>query len=145
MADLRQGVGIKETPKPKTKLKESHSPTPPLPRTLNKSSSYEGSTKGVLVYSLQDLFAEFMKFRHNTFIVRCAYFEIYNDLCYDLLANFEEFGDSLPVCEDPKKGDFFVKGLKEVIVNNYEECMEILKIGEFNRHYAATSMNHQSS
>ena len=83
-----------------------------------------------------------MKFWHNTFIVRCSYFEIYNDLCYDLLANLEEFGDSLPVCEDPKKNDFFVKGLKEIHVNNYEDCMEILKIGEFNRHYAATSMNH---
>jgi hypothetical protein len=49
------------------------------------------------------------------------------------------------VCEDPKKGEFFVKGIKEIIVENYEDCLEILKIGEFNRHYAATSMNHQSS
>lgn len=30
-------------------------------------------------------------------------------------------------------------------MEDFEDCLEILKIGEFNRHYAATSMNHQSS
>lgn len=30
-------------------------------------------------------------------------------------------------------------------METFEDCMEILKLGEYNRHYAATSMNHQSS
>ena len=51
----------------------------------------------------------------------------------------------MPVCEDSKRKDFYVKGLKEFLVNNLDECLDILKNGETNRHYAATSMNHQSS
>lgn len=105
----------------------------------------EMNVKGILIYSLNDLFDQFKRLSSNTFIVRCSYFEIYNDTIYDLLANFDEFGESLNVCEDPKKKDFYIKGLKEIVVDNFEECLEILKIGEFNRHYAATSMNHQSS
>lgn len=81
----------------------------------------------------------------KTFIVRCSYFEIYNDYVYDLLAALEHLDTPMHVCEDSKRKDFYVKGLKEYMVNNLEECLEILKIGETNRHYAATSMNHQSS
>ena len=66
-------------------------------------------------------------------------------MVYDLLADPEEFGDALPVCEDPKKKEFYIKGIHEVIADCFEDCMEILRMGEFNRHYAATSMNHQSS
>ena len=81
----------------------------------------------------------------KTFIVRCSYFEIYNDYVYDLLAALEHLDTPMHVCEDSKRKDFYVKGLKEYMVSNLEECLEILKIGETNRHYAATSMNHQSS
>lgn len=123
------------------------------------------SNKGVLVHSLKELFKEFDRYENvsnnysqveeikgnsdnmksNTFIVRCSYFEIYNDTVYDLLANIDEFDKPLLVCEDSKKKDFYIKGLKQIEVNTLEECMDILKMGEFNRHYAATSMNHQSS
>jgi hypothetical protein len=53
------------------------------------------SVKGTLIYSLQDLFEEFKKRKDNAFIVRCSYFEIYNDQIYDLLANIDEFGEAL--------------------------------------------------
>ena len=38
-----------------------------------------------------------------------------------------------------------VKNLREVIVENLDECLSLLKLGEMNRSYAATKMNHQSS
>ena len=47
--------------------------------------------------------------------------------------------------EDPKKKEFFVKNLREVIVESLEECMALLTLGEQNRSYAETKMNHQSS
>lgn len=53
--------------------------------------------------------------------------------------------DALPVIEDPKRKEFFVKNLNEGIVENLDECLEFLKRGEINRSYAATKMNHQSS
>lgn len=59
-----------------------------------------------------------------------------------MLSEIGDLGEPLHVCEDPKKQEFFVKGIKELIVETFEDCMEILKLGEYNRHYAATSMNH---
>jgi hypothetical protein len=121
---------------------------------------FDNGDKGVLIYSLNELFSEVEKCRlsreefsleeskeqgdvsSNTFIITCSYFEIYNDTVYDLL---NEIDKPIMVCEDPKKKDFYVKGSKQIVVDTLEECMNILKTGEFNRHYAATSMNRQSS
>lgn len=129
--------------------------------TLGNDDSYN---KGVLIYSLNELFNGIDNYVHrspdksfeeskeqgdnmktNTFIVRCSYFEIYNDTVYDLLADINDFDKPLLVCEDPKKKDFYVRGLKKIVVDTLDECLDILKMGEYNRHYAATSMNHQSS
>lgn len=128
--------------------------------TISTVPKFDESNKGVLIHSLNELFSEVDKCRisheefsleeskeqgdisSNTFIITCSYFEIYNDTVYDLLNDIEK---PIMVCEDPKKKDFFVKGSKQIIVDTLEECMNILKMGEFNRHYAATSMNRQSS
>lgn len=31
------------------------------------------------------------------------------------------------------------------MVESYEDCLKLLRLGEFHRHYAETRMNHQSS
>ena len=31
------------------------------------------------------------------------------------------------------------------MVESYEDCLKLLKLGEYHRHYAETRMNHQSS
>jgi len=49
-----------------------------------------------------------------------------------LLSDTKDLGDPLTVCEDPKKQEFYVKGIKEIIVDNFEDCLEILKLGEYN-------------
>ena len=38
-----------------------------------------------------------------------------------------------------------MRGLKEFVVESLEECLNLLQMGEINRHYAETKMNHQSS
>ena len=38
-----------------------------------------------------------------------------------------------------------VRNLNQVIVEDYFECMNLIKLGEMNRSYAQTNMNHQSS
>lgn len=44
---------------------------------------------------------------NKVFIVRCAYFEIYNDQIYDLLQeNFQQKNDPLQVIEDGKVRHF---------------------------------------
>ena len=32
-----------------------------------------------------------------------------------------------------------------MVVESLDECLELLRLGELNRHYAQTKMNHQSS
>ena len=50
--------------------------------------------------------------------------------------------EALQVCEVPKQKEFQVRNLREIIVENLDECVELLKLGEMNRSYAATKMNH---
>jgi Kinesin motor domain len=76
------------------------------------------------------------------YILRCSYFEIYNDALYDLLNPHKElaFSEPLTLQEDIRKREFIVRGLKEYVVESYEECVR--RVGEFHRHYAETRMNH---
>lgn len=62
-----------------------------------------------------------------------------------MLATPERLGDTLMLNEDTKKGDFYIKGVTEESVTSFEEILEWLKLGEDNRHYAQTAMNHSSS
>lgn len=91
-------------------------------------------------------------------MIRCCYFEIYNDSIYDLLIeNPKEMASSEPlqlnedirvsstIIKTLQKKEFIVRGLKEYVVESYEECVKLLRLGEYNRHYAETRMNHQSS
>lgn len=95
------------------------------PLTRNKSESKlqgastiyndEEANKGVLIHSLRELFHQFENYsivnksldedfkeqgnnlKTNTFIVRCSYFEIYNDTVYDLLKDINDFDKPLLV------------------------------------------------
>jgi hypothetical protein len=80
----------------------------------------------------------------RVYIIRCSYFEIYNDAIYDLLNSQKElaFNEPLQLQEDIRKKEFVVKGLKEYVVEGYDDCVKLLKMGEYNRHYAETRMNH---
>ena len=65
---------------------------------------------------------------------------------FDLLnEEFTTTHEALQVVEDPKRKEFLVRNLRECIVENLDECLDLLKLGEMNRSYAATKMNHQSS
>ena len=65
------------------------------------------NSQGVLFYSLKDLFSKVEQDRARTFIIRCSYFEIYNDSIYDLLQEKEEkLSEPLTLNEDMKKKEF---------------------------------------
>lgn len=72
-----------------------------------------------------------------------SYFEIYNDLVFDLL---ESSGDKLKILKD-SSGNNFVKGVRQVFVTSVSEAYKVLMFGENNlrRHISATSLNRTSS
>lgn len=75
------------------------------------------------------------------FLVKCSYFEIYNEHIMDLLD--PEHG-SLLLREDIKKG-VYVEGLTEEITSSAGDLDELMKRGISNRHVGSTSMNERSS
>ena len=97
--------------------------------------------KGILLYSLEDLFGHIKESTERTYCLSCSYLEIYNEQVYDLL---EFSNDALSVNEDPMKG-FYVRGASEHSVTCLEEILKFIDKGEANRKYAATAMNHHSS
>ena len=97
--------------------------------------------KGILLYSLDDLFHHIKNATDRTYCLSCSYLEIYNEQVYDLL---EFNNDVLSVNEDASKG-FYVRGATEHVVSKLEEILKFIQKGESNRKYAATAMNHHSS
>ena len=51
---------------------------------------------------------------------------------------------SLKLGED-KSGNPYVKGVKEMFVTSADEAIKVLRVGQRNRHLAATKLNQQSS
>ncbi|OUM66199.1 hypothetical protein PIROE2DRAFT_6635 [Piromyces sp. E2] len=71
-----------------------------------------------------------------------SYYEIYNEQIYDLINNGEKRSLSLKI--DQNKNNY-VKDLKNVPINSYEDCDNILKQGKLNRRKFSTRLNQSSS
>lgn len=75
------------------------------------------------------------------FLVKCSYFEIYNEHIMDLL---DPNQGSLLIREDIKKG-VYVEGLTEEICSSANDMVDLIRRGVSNRHVGSTSMNERSS
>uniref|UniRef100_UPI00398F44A3 kinesin-like protein KIF20A n=1 Tax=Pristiophorus japonicus TaxID=55135 RepID=UPI00398F44A3 len=89
----------------------------------------------------------FCQEEHIQYSIWVSFFEIYNELTYDLLdtppaANRKR--QTLKLCED-KNGNTYVKDLTWINVSDAEEAWKILKIGRKNQSMASTHMNQNSS
>lgn len=52
---------------------------------------------------------------------------------------------NIPIVEDPKTGEVSLPGLAIVEIRNLGQFIELLQIGEANRHAANTKLNTESS
>lgn len=77
-----------------------------------------------------------------TFLVRCAYLEIYNESILDLLGGDHE--EKHEIKEDPDKG-IYVKNLTTVIIKDVREVERAMLTGAKNRKTGETKMNKESS
>lgn len=80
--------------------------------------------------------------KHNNYLLRVSYLEIYNEEIRDLLV--KEYKYKPEIKERPDKG-IYVKGLSSITVDSYEDIREILKSGRKNRSVGSTLMNADSS
>ena len=114
-------------------------------KSLENLRSQRFSDRGVLILSLDYLFKLINSDREKTYVLRASYFEIYNEQVFDLLRSNFQIEEPLLINEDTQKKDFYVKGLQEEPINSLEDALYYLQLGEENRHYAETVLNHASS
>ncbi|KAA0154797.1 hypothetical protein FNF27_03476 [Cafeteria roenbergensis] len=100
---------------------------------------------GMTVLAIHDCFQRIeraIEEQGAEFHVRVSYLEIYNENILDLLN--PSGGARLTIGHDPVSGPH-VKGLTEEVVLSYDRVIEILRVGERNRHVTSTRLNMASS
>jgi len=104
--------------------------------------------KGLIPRLCDDLFGRISKMQEpgKETAVECAYFEIYNEKVFDLLAAQKGKGEKkgLKVRESPVLGPY-VQGLKTFTVSSFDEVDKLLRQGQKSRHTGGTAMNPVSS
>ncbi|KAK7310757.1 hypothetical protein RJT34_08469 [Clitoria ternatea] len=96
---------------------------------------------GVIPRAVRDVFTKIETMCDREFLIRVSYMEIYNEEINDLLVVENQ---KLQIHESLERG-VFVAGLREEIVNNAEQVLNLIKAGEVNRHFGETNMNVRSS
>ncbi|MCO5557269.1 hypothetical protein L7F22_010830 [Adiantum nelumboides] len=96
---------------------------------------------GVIPLAIHDVFKNLEEAVDREFLLRMSYMEIYNEDIRDLLAPEQT---KLQVHESLERG-IFVAGLREEIVANPEQVLQLLESGEAHRHVGETNMNVHSS
>ncbi len=133
----------------KAPTRVSKSPVPIRPKRIDPTLFLKDESKhdGLLQMGLKDIFNQVASAssKGEKFFVRCSYVEIYNESVFDLLRENAEQELPLSIFEDSKKEEFYIKGATEKIIDTFESALEVLALGEANRHFAATTLNHNSS
>ena len=101
-----------------------------------------GKEPGIIIRIINDLFHEFQNENLDSlYQIQMSYFEIYNEIIYDLLNNKNNF---IEVLNDPQKG-FIISGITKKRINNPIEAYKILIQGNRNRKEGINSFNKNSS
>ncbi|KAI3730987.1 hypothetical protein L1987_62169 [Smallanthus sonchifolius] len=107
--------------------------------TLGKLGKDDASDRGIMVRALEDIISSTSPASDS---VEISYLQIYMESVQDLLAPEKV---NIPIVEDPKNGEVSVPGAAVVNIQNIDDFLHLLQIGEANRHAANTKMNTESS
>ncbi|KAJ0967303.1 hypothetical protein J5N97_024220 [Dioscorea zingiberensis] len=107
--------------------------------TLGQLGKKDKSQCGIMVRALEDILVDISP-AFDT--VSVSYMQLYLESVQDLLAP-EKI--NIPIVEDPKTGEVSLPGLAIVEIRDLGQFLELLQIGEANRHAANTKLNTESS
>jgi hypothetical protein len=113
-----------------------------IPRIIN--SIFDQNKNKSFIINPED---DFDNFRDMKFEIKCSCLEIYQEQIIDLLNssnNQHRESENLIIREDPKRG-MYIEGIREEIIVNQKNALELIMLGLKNRHQAATYMNAESS
>ncbi|KAF6161231.1 hypothetical protein GIB67_009118 [Kingdonia uniflora] len=107
--------------------------------TVGQLGKDDISQRGMIVRAMEDI----LKNTSSTFdIVEFSYLQLYLEHIHDLLV---PKNNNIPIVEDSKMGEVFLPGAEVVKVRDLDHFLQLLQIGEANRHAANTKMNTESS
>ncbi|XVF23536.1 hypothetical protein REPUB_Repub13aG0047000 [Reevesia pubescens] len=107
--------------------------------TLGRLGKDDASERGIMVRALEDIVAN-ISIASGT--VEVSYLQLYMESIQDLLAPEKT---NIPINEDPKTGEVSLPGAVTVKIRDLDHVLELLQIGEANRHAANTKLNTESS
>ncbi|CAN6372396.1 unnamed protein product [Urochloa humidicola] len=102
-------------------------------KTYTMSGS--GADLGVIPLAVRDLFYTAQQAVDREFCFKVSYMEIYNEDINDLLT----LGSQKLQIRDDLKREVCVEGLREDVVETAEQALDLLKLGEANRHFGQTN------
>merc|ERR1719337_328250 len=108
-----------------------------------------GDLRGIIPRMNEELFKRIAEEQVGTrrFLVMCSFFEIYNEIIFDLLNPVQDrskLGAGLQVKEHPVLG-IYVKDLQEIVVTDADKLEKLMASGTKNRAVSSTMMNATSS
>ncbi len=114
-----------------------------IPRIIN--SIFDQNKNRSFIINPED---DLDNFRDMKFEIKCSCLEIYQEQIIDLLNcsnnNPNKESENLIIREDPKRG-MYIDGIREEVILNQRNALELIMRGLKNRHQAATYMNAESS
>ncbi|KAK6156341.1 hypothetical protein DH2020_010589 [Rehmannia glutinosa] len=106
--------------------------------TLGRLGKEDASERGIMVRAFEDILAGISA----SDSVEVSYLQLYMESIQDLLAP-EKI--NIPIVEDAKTGEVSVPGVERVKIRNLDHFLQLVQLGEVNRHAANTKMNTESS
>ena len=108
-----------------------------------------GDNRGLIPRINAEIFARIeASSEEKLYLVQCSYFEIYNEIVYDLLdprpRKDKERSGGLQIKEHPVLG-IHVQGLQQIVANDAAKVQELMDLGQKNRSVGSTDMNAESS
>ncbi|OVA18001.1 Armadillo [Macleaya cordata] len=107
--------------------------------TVGRLGKHDPSERGIMVRALEDILANTSP---GLDTVEVSYLQLYLESIQDLLAPEK---NNIPIVEDSKTGEVSLPGAAVVKVRDIDQFMQLVQIGEVNRHAANTKMNTESS
>jgi hypothetical protein len=107
---------------------------------------FDKQEEGMIPRAIKQVFEEVDRLYKTTmleFTILCSFIQIYNEKLYDLFQD-SEATKPLIVREDKYAG-VFVEGLSEYVITNPQDCLYLLRRGEYNRITRQTKFNSVSS
>lgn len=107
--------------------------------TLGRMGKEDASERGIMVRALEDIISNTSPASDS---VEVSYLQLYMESIQDLLAPEKT---NIPINEDPRTGEVSVPGATIIRVQDLDHFLQLLQVGEANRHAANTKMNTESS